>query len=80
MTIRINIIAIVAIGLLFSGCAIKKTDNAAQKTAKHLVNSPVYVGMAATKAVEFAILAPFALVGVAKDKLKGTNDSSATEK
>lgn len=52
----INIAIVVALGLGFSGCAIKQTDSTATKVAKHTVNVPGYafmgLGYVATKTVE----------------------------
>lgn len=65
----ISSISIIVSISIFSGCAVKDKDSLAMKTAKHTVNSPMYlllgIGLAATKLTEIAIMTPVVAVGKA---------------
>jgi len=72
------IIALMASSVLFTGCAIKKTDTSAEKVGKHIINSPLYALSAINTATIIALSPIIVPVGLAAKAIKGT-DSNATD-
>ena len=75
---KIAIIALMASSVLFTGCAIKKTDTSAEKVGKHIINSPLYALSAINTATIIALSPIIVPVGLAAKAIKG-NDSNTTD-
>lgn len=63
-----NIVIILAMVFLLNGCAVKNEDSLGVKTAKHVVNSPLYVimgvGVATTLAIQGTLIGGAKILGV----------------
>lgn len=74
-------IALICVITLTSGCAVKQDDTTATKVLKHTANAPAYVvagvGIAATLAVQGALIGTAKILGV--DKRKQANQQAAVE-
>ena len=76
-------ISIITIITFFSACSVKQDDNLATKTLKHTANAPVYViagvGMAATLAVQGALIGTAKVLGVKSKKEKEAEEKAKDE-